>query len=121
MNNRVYRLKNSNDFETVFKKGKRAFASNLMMIYSESKTLQAGFSVGKKHGNSVKRNYIKRRLRASFYSLAPFITKNCRFVFIPKAGEEHTYAKLRSAMKYLLKKEKIFNAEKAADVRNKNL
>lgn len=98
-----YRLKKEKDFDLVFKKGKRLFSDSLTMVFLPAKEIKVGFGVGKKHGKSVKRNYIKRLLRESFRSFLPLIGENFFFVFIPKV-KNADLKKYVSDMEYLLKK-----------------
>ena len=99
-----YRLKKEKDFNLVFKKGKRLFSASLTLVYFASQETKAGFCVSKKHGKSVKRNYIKRILRESFRSFLPNIGQNFFFVFIPKVKDEYSYAQFTRDMEYLFKK-----------------
>lgn len=96
------RLKREKDFDLVFKKGKRLFSGSLSLIYLPSESLKAGFAVGKKHGDSVTRNRIKRILRESFRSFMPEIGQNFFFVFIPKISGEYSYFTFREDMKKML-------------------
>ncbi len=104
-----YRLKKEKDFNLVFKKGKRIFSSTLTLVYFASKETKVGFCVSKKHGTSVKRNYIKRILRESFRSWTPKLRQNFFFVFIPKVKEEYSYKAFVSDMEYMFKKGGFFN------------
>ena len=104
-----YRLKKEKDFNLVFKKGKRLFSSSLTLVYFASKETKVGFCVSKKHGTSVKRNYIKRILRESFRSWTPKLRQNFFFVFIPKVKEEYSYKTFLSDMEYMLKKGGFLN------------
>lgn len=99
-----YRLKKEKDFKLVFNKGKRLFCSDLTIIYFRAENLKAGFAVSKKHGKSVKRNRIKRLLRESFRSFAPFFRENFFFVFIPKVKEDYSLKTFKDSMGYLFKK-----------------
>src|SRR5690625_141569 len=69
---RAYRIKSNEEFQYIFNKGK-SFANRQMVIYYIKKHEQAhfrvGLSVGKKIGNAVTRNRIKRYLRQSFHEL----------------------------------------------------
>lgn len=99
-----YRLKKEKDFNLVFKKGKRLFSQSLTLVYFAAPETKAGFCVSKKHGKSVKRNYIKRILRESFRSFAPSLRKNFFFVFIPKVCENYSFNDFKNCMEYLFKK-----------------
>ena len=61
----IYRLKRKSDFDKLFSKGKKVYSRSLTMLYFPSEDFKIGYSVSKKHGNAVKRNRIKRLLRAS--------------------------------------------------------
>ena len=104
------RLKREKDFSLVFKKGQRLYNSDLTVIYFPSESLKAGYAVSKKHGGSVKRNKIKRLLRESFRSFAPYIRQNFFFVFIPKVKEQYSFIKFKESMENILKKGGFFNA-----------
>ena len=99
-----YRLKKEKDFNLVFKKGKRLYSSTLTLVYFAAKETKAGFCVSKKHGKSVKRNYIKRILGESFRSFTPILRKNFFFVFIPKVCEDYSLQEYKRCMNYLFKK-----------------
>lgn len=98
------RLKSEKDFNSVFNKGKRLYASKLTLIYMPASKLKVGYAVSKKHGKSVVRNRIKRLLRESFRSFLPLIGKNFFFVFIPKVNSEYDFHELNRDMEFLLKK-----------------
>ena len=60
------RLLRHADFERVYKKGRRHFATNLTVFYlprHQGEGLRIGFTVGKVLGGAVERNRMKRRLR----------------------------------------------------------
>lgn len=63
---KAYRVKKEADFQRVFHQGK-SMANRQFVIYTLPKEGQAhfrvGLSVGKKMGNAVKRNDIKRKIR----------------------------------------------------------
>ena len=58
------RLKKQKDFDLVFKKGNRVYSKSLTILFIKSESLKIGISLSKKHGKAVKRNKIKRLLRA---------------------------------------------------------
>ncbi|MBR5662106.1 MAG: ribonuclease P protein component [Bacilli bacterium] len=60
-----YIIKKHEEFNNIIQNGKR-LKGNIVTIYyhpSEDNKKYFGFAVGKKNGNAVTRNFIKRRLR----------------------------------------------------------
>lgn len=103
----IYRLKRKSDFDKLFSKGKKAYSKSLTMLYFPSEDFKIGYSVSKKHGNAVKRNRIKRLLRASAREAFKDLKKNYRIVIMPKVRDEYLYEKFVSEMNYLKKKENL--------------
>lgn len=60
-----YVIKKHEDFNNIINNGKRVKGKIITIYYhpSEDNKKYFGFAVGKKNGNAVIRNYIKRRLR----------------------------------------------------------
>ncbi|MGO2082716.1 ribonuclease P protein component [Vagococcus sp.] len=67
-----YRIKREVDFQTIIKK-KQSFANRNFVVYfnqNEQNThFRVGISVGKKIGNAVNRNRVKRLIRQSLFEL----------------------------------------------------
>ena len=103
----IYRLKRKSDFDKLFSKGRKVYSRSLTMLYFPSEDFKIGYSVSKKHGNAVKRNRIKRLLRASAREAFKDLKKNYRIVIMPKVREEYLYEKFVSEMNYLKKKENL--------------
>lgn len=103
----IYRLKRKSDFDKLFSKGKKVYSRYLTMLYFPSEDFKIGYSVSKKHGNAVKRNRIKRLLRASAREAFKDLKKNYRIVIMPKVRDEYLYEKFVSEMNYLKKKENL--------------
>lgn len=102
------RLKSQHDFDLVFGKGKRAYTKSVAMYYFEIKgQTRIGVSVSKKHGNAVKRNRIKRLLRASYIPLYKNIAKNALIVFVPRVKETYEFSEIEKSVVFLLKKENL--------------
>lgn len=86
------RLKKNGDFQKLFKKGKRVFSAELTIIYSPCKSgTVMGVALSKKHGKAVKRNRIKRLIRAAFNDSFFHLTGNYSMVILPKVKEEYSY------------------------------
>lgn len=100
-------MKRKSDFDKLFSKGKKAYSRSLTMLYFPSEDFRIGYSVSKKHGNAVKRNRIKRLLRASAREAFKDLKKNYRIVIMPKVREEYDFGKFLSEMNYLKKKENL--------------
>jgi ribonuclease P protein component len=63
---RRVRLLRHSDFEGVYQRGKRHFASHMTVFYlrrAEGSGPRVGFTVGKVLGGAVERNRVRRRLR----------------------------------------------------------
>lgn len=103
----IYRLKRKSDFDKLFSKGKKAYSRSLTMLYFPSEDFRIGYSVSKKHGNAVKRNRIKRLLRASAREAFKDLNKNYRIVIMPKVRDDYSFEKFLSEMNYLIKKENL--------------
>lgn len=70
----INRIKNSDDFALVIKKG-HAKRNNSYTIHYLSNSLEyvrVGISVSKKIGNAVTRNHVKRQIRSMCHNLLDF-------------------------------------------------
>src|SRR5690625_6011044 len=81
MMKKAFRIKDNKEFQEVFQKGK-SFANRQLVVYYKKKPMQShfriGLSVGKKIGNAVTRNRIKRYLRQAFHELEEQVAKQDR-------------------------------------------
>lgn len=107
-----FRIKKNGDFQKVFKHGK-SFANRQLVIYhiekSEQDYFRIGLSVGKKIGNAVVRNRIKRHLRQAFQELQPTIRSGYDFVIIARMPtKDLDYQTIRKSVVHLLTREKLF-------------
>lgn len=84
-----YRVKKEAEFQRVFTQGKSC-ANRQFVIYMIEKPEQVhfrvGISVGKKIGNAVARNWVKRRIRQSLTELKPQLKQDCDFIVIARPG-----------------------------------
>ena len=102
------RLRKYSQFQYVYRKGKSAGARELSLVYLPSGRQLVGFSVGKKVGNAVTRNLVKRRLRAAFQQEMPAL-KNGLYIIAARSGAATAdYKTLHRTMCYLLKKQQLY-------------
>ena len=74
----------------------------------EQKHFRVGISVGKKIGNAVVRNAVKRKIRTSIYQLKESIDSTCDFLIIARPGvDKLTSEEIHSNIKHVLKLAKI--------------
>lgn len=102
-----YRVKKEKEFQKVFFK-KQSCANKRFVVYvlekPEQKHFRVGISVGKKIGNAVARNAVKRKIRASVYQLRASICPTCDFIVIARPGvEKLTSEELQTNLKHVLK------------------
>lgn len=101
------RLKKQADFQKLFHKGKRSFSPSLTMLYTPSKKMTMGISIGKKHGKSVQRNHIKRLLREAFRNVQPTMQKAYSVVLIPKVKESYSFQTFTRDLQCMIKKDNL--------------
>ncbi|MGX7092731.1 ribonuclease P protein component [Hutsoniella sourekii] len=84
-----YRVKSDRDFQRVFHQGE-SVANRQLVLYVLAKEHQdhfrVGLSVGKKMGNAVQRNQIKRYLRQAIFELEDQIPAEIDFILIARHG-----------------------------------
>lgn len=87
---KAYRVKSEADFQRVFRQGKST-ANRQFVVYvlpkSGQKHFRVGISVGKKLGNAVVRNKVKRKVRQAVLELdqAQRIKHDVDFIIIARA------------------------------------
>lgn len=106
-----YRVKDNNDFQTIFKRGK-SFANRQLVIYymkkKDQEHFRVGLSVGKKIGNAVLRNRIKRYLRQAFQELEKDIDSSLDIIIIARQPtKDMSFFEVKKSLTHLLSKERL--------------
>lgn len=108
---KAFRIKDNEEFQLVFKKGK-SFANRQLVVYYMEREGQAhyrvGISVGKKIGNAVTRNRIKRHLRHAFQDLEEQISKPHDIIIIARQPtKDMAYDQFKKSLTHLLSRERL--------------
>ena len=112
---RCFSLKRNKQFRQVYRKGKSVACRELVLIYAKnpSDMVHVGFSVGKKLGNSVVRNRLKRRLREAFTPNLPLLQPGYDLIVIARdAARDAAFSSLGNSLRYLLRKAGLFQKPK---------
>lgn len=101
-----FRLKKNYQYNYVYKHALSVADKNLVLLYCKSNKTQsqAGFSVGKKYGHAVKRNRIRRQLKAAAETFMPLVKDGYNIIFVPRRAEEYEFGQITESMDRLLKK-----------------
>jgi|SRR5690625_821970 len=106
-----FRIKDNKEFQHIFQQGK-SFANRQLVIYFAEELDQdhfrIGLSVGKKIGNAVTRNRIKRYLRQSFQELEEKILPTLNIVIIARQPtKEMNYFEIKKSLLHLLSRQHL--------------
>ncbi|MGX7351986.1 ribonuclease P protein component [Enterococcus canis] len=106
-----YRVKHEQEFQKVFKRG-NSCANRKFVIYllekPEQKHFRVGLSVGKKIGNAVTRNRVKRRIRQGVYELKDSLRQDVDFLIIARPSvEELSMDELQQNLIHVLRLAKL--------------
>lgn len=109
---KILSSKNRARFSKVFQAG-NSFANRKFVVYvlpKEQSHFRVGLSVGKKVGNAVKRNEIKRKIRASLTEMKPRIEPAVDFIVIARPSIATCSSKeIYSNLEHVLKLAKIIH------------
>ena len=100
------RLRRNADFQFVYRRGKSTPSSKMVLLVAHRRGIsKVGFSCGKKVGNSVVRNRVKRYMKEAYRLMARDIKDGYRLVFIArKPMEQADFRRTYDTMQGLLKK-----------------
>lgn len=109
---KAYRVKKDAEFQKVFHEG-TSTANRQFVIYVLEKPNQehfrVGLSVGKKIGNAVTRNAVKRKIRQSLHELSEELKPDKDFLVIArKPTEKMTLQEIKRSLTHALKKAQLF-------------
>ena len=110
---RALRLRSPRDFAAVRAEGRTVHGAALLLGWraNELPHNQYGFVVGKRVGNAVTRNLVKRRLRAIIQDLRPEIAPGYAIVITAKATAAGcSFAALQDEAQHLLRRAKLRHA-----------
>lgn len=102
-----FRVKKEKEFQKVFDQG-TSKANRQFVVYRLSKEGQphfrVGISVGKRIGNAVVRNRVKRKIRQSLLELKPQIKAEVDFIIIARPPSEKLSTKeVKKSLVHVLK------------------
>ncbi len=103
-------LRNTRQFNQVYKKGKSVVNRHVVMYYSKNQLgyNQVGFSVSKKVGKAVVRNRVKRLMKESYRINNEKLKQGYDVVFVARVrSKDSTYLEIEKAMKYCFNKGKL--------------
>ncbi|NGP45198.1 ribonuclease P protein component [Bacillaceae bacterium SIJ1] len=102
-----HRLKKNKDFQHVFQEG-QSTANRQLVVYVKKQNdlghFRVGFSVSKKMGSAVKRNYIKRCLRQAFQNIDLELGPVDIIVIARKPAASLGCADIHTSLRHVLKK-----------------
>jgi len=104
---RQYRLSSKKDFEAVFSRGKSRADDNLV-VYVLANRLghpRLGMAVGKKLGNAVMRNRLKRLIREAFRLNRDKLPESADMVVIPRKGVRAQLSEITQSLVQLTQRE----------------
>jgi ribonuclease P protein component len=109
-----YRIKKEAEFQQVFET-RNSVANRQFVVYSmakpDQKHFRVGISVGKKIGNAVHRNWVKRRIRQSLLELKPYLKQDVDFLVIARPRADGiSMADAKSSMVHVLKLAKLLDS-----------
>lgn len=97
-----YRLRKRKEFSYIYKKGTKYRSPYLSIYRINSKELNIGFSVSKRIGKAVERNFHKRRLQHIAYDNLNLFPKGKYIVIANDRIKETDFVKLKTAFISLL-------------------
>ena len=82
-------LKSQPDIRRVLSEGKRKRGATLELRYRRAEQVRMAVLVGRRHGNAVRRNRIKRRLREVWRKERPYLSGTWEVAILPQRTARH--------------------------------
>lgn len=92
------RLKKQGDFQKIFKRGERVFSRELTMLYTPSACQYMGIALSKRHGGAVKRNRLKRLVRAAYDKNVCLLASPYSIIVLPKVKQSYSYSEIEKSV-----------------------
>ena len=105
------RLRKRKEFGYIYKHGESRYSKfiKLYFISSYQKKVKVGISVNNKVGKAVKRNRIKRQLRAILREILPNLKQKMNYIFVAKEGIcDLSFEEIKKEVFVCLEKAKCF-------------
>lgn len=115
-----YRVKSEKDFQDAFQNG-TSYANRQLVLYVYPKIGQVhfrvGLSVGKKMGNAVQRNKIKRFLRHAIHELSPVINNEYDYLIIARKDiVNRNFYEIKKSLVHVMKIASIIDIKKLEEL-----
>jgi ribonuclease P protein component len=106
-----YRVKRNEDFQKIFKRGKST-ANRQFVVYTldkrDQQNFRVGLSVGKKLGNAVTRNRIKRLIREALQEVKDQLPQDKDYIIIARfPTAEMSHSEIQKSLFHVLKRAKL--------------
>ncbi|AKO94903.1 ribonuclease P protein component [Priestia filamentosa] len=106
-----YRVKRNEDFQKIFKRGK-SMANRQFVVYTldkrDQQNFRVGLSVGKKLGNAVTRNRIKRLIREALQEVKDQLPQDKDYIIIARfPTAEMSHSEIQKSLFHVLKRAKL--------------
>ncbi len=104
-------IQKNSEYSRLIQKGMKVYSKNITFFYESTDDLyHFGFSIGKKIGNAVTRNKIKRRIKNILDQKDFENSFNC-IIMVRKGITELSFMEIENEINYLLKKSKLLKGE----------
>lgn len=108
-----YRLKKNYQYSYVYRHNQSVADGRIVLLYCPNKqqpTTRVGFSVGKKHGNAVCRNRLRRQLKSAMNDIMPRVKAGYNVIIVPRHTTPYNYADIVDSLNRLVDKAGLINA-----------